>query len=438
MTAGSAAAEAVAALVAEARRPARGVAIEIGGQGIRFWSDDERGIEVARTILGPYCDITALGGPPDGRPQRAGGQHPPFPPRWTVTSARVDALPERIRALADLLARSGLTPLTVKRWPGDFDAARYDLPGGWSVVIHDRPFTGLTIFCPDECELHYLRADTAWDASHTEHVLKYPLRTTLRQAGLAQVHAAGCVFGGRGLLIMGEKASGKSTLLAHLMTTGADQVSNDLSFVAVAAPDGPRMIAFPHITRMGPGTVGDNAALRTGLAAELRTGDYLRSPVFNGGKEEFYFPVLERIWGRNPIARQAPLDAILFPALDLDCRAASARPVTAAERDERVRRALVTDPPLPDWLPFLPASGFRALAEAAADALLASDPPAYEVHYGSGASDPGRAIAQCLGIERLGIERLGIERLDIKRPDIAAGTGQPLEPTTTAAAGGGS
>lgn len=429
MTAGSPAAAAVAALVADARRPAHGVAIEIGGQGIRFWSDDEGGIEVARTILGPYCDITAVDGPlPDGRRYGAGGQPAPYPPRWTVTSARVDGLPGRIRTLADLLARSGLTPLTVKRWPGDFDAARYDLPSGWSVVIHDRPFTGLTIFCPEECELHYLRSDAAWDASHTEHVLKYPLRTTLRQAGLAQVHAAGCVFGGRGLLIMGEKASGKSTLLAHLMTAGADQVSNDLSFVAVAGPAGPRMIAFPHITRMAPGTVGDNAALRTGLATELRTGDYLRSPVFNGGKEEFYFPVLERIWGRNPIARQAPLDAILFPVLDLDCQAASARPVADAERDERVRRSLVTDPPLPDWLPFLSASGFRALAEAAADALLASDPPAYEVHYGSGASDPARAIAQ----------HLNIKCLDIQRLDITAGTGQPLEPTPTAAAGGGS
>lgn len=417
-SAGASAAEAVAALLAGARPRQHGVAIDIGGQGISFWSDDQAGLAVARAILGPYCEITSLAGPPPALAPAArapGGGPSAWPPRWTVTSARAEHLRERILALADLLARSGLTPLAVKRWPGDFTAARYDLPNHWSVVVHDRPFTGLTIFCLDECELHYLRAGEEFDASHTEHVLKYPLRTTLRQAGLAQVHAAGCVYAGRGLLIMGEKASGKSTLLAHLMSQGADQVSNDLSFVSMSASPDAAMIAFPHITRMAPGTIGDNADLRRGLARQERTGDYLRSPVFNGGKEEFYFPVLERIWGRNPIRRLAPLDAVIFPALDLDCTQASGRAVPAAERDERVRRSIVTDPPLPDWLPFLPAGGFRGLAEAAATALLACDPPAYEVRFGGGASDPARAVARCL--------------------DIPAGARQPRQPTRQAATG---
>ena len=283
----------------------------------------------------------------------------------------------------------------MRRWPGDVDAERYDLGPGWSVVVHRQPFRGLTVLAAPERTLHYLRADAAFDASHTEHMLKYPLRTTLRQSGFAQVHAAGAVHRGRGLLLMGVKASGKSTLLAQLLRHGAAQVSNDLSFVRPVA-GGLEMIAFPHITRVAPGTVGDNPVLRDGLAREDRTGDYLRSPVFHGGKEEFYFPVLERLWGRNPLCSRAPLDAIVVPAFDAGGTVSEAGPLAAAERDELVRHCVVEDPPLPDWLPILPAAQLRALATAAADALLSRRPPAYRLHFGPSRTDPVRALDRVL------------------------------------------
>jgi hypothetical protein len=375
-------------LVESTRGHAHSVLISVGGRSVRFWSDHPGGIHVARTVLGPYCDVTELDGTgtPNGNPYDL----------WTVTSARVDGLAAEMVRLTERCAAASISPMPVRRWPGDFPSDRYDLADGYAVVVHWRPFVGMAVFSRDDRELHYLRPDSAFDVSNTEHVLKYPLRTMLRQAGLSQVHAAGCVFGGRGILIMGEKGSGKSTLLAQFMSRGAQQVSNDLSFVRVTSGGRLEMIAFPHITRMAPGTVMANKMLREGLAREKRTGDYLRSPVFNGGKEEFYFPVLERIWGKDPVCRLAPLDVVVFPAFDLECTATASEPLPDSERDDRIRQSLVDDPPLPDWLPFMSDAEFRSLAAAAAEALLQRDPPAYELRFGPDTADPVEEVERIL------------------------------------------
>jgi hypothetical protein len=357
-----------------------GVLISLAGRSVRFRPDSPAGVVVARTILGPYCEIT------EPAPAQAAD--------WTVASAEVAELVDGTDRLVKRCADAGIPPSPVRRWPGDIDADRYDLGPELTFVVHRRPFTGLTVLARADRTLHYLRSGPGFNASHTEHVLKYPLRTTLRQSGFAQVHAAGAVFRGRGLLLMGEKASGKSTLLAQLLLRGAAQVSNDLSFVWPAADGKLDMIAFPHITRVAPGTVEDNPVLRVGLAREERTGDYLCSPVFSGGKEEFYFPVLERLWGRNPICRRAALDAIVIPTFDLRCTAASSEPLSTAERDAMVRRCVVDDPPLPDWLPFLSGAQLRVLATRAADALLRREPPAYRVRFGPASTDPVRAVEQ--------------------------------------------
>lgn len=350
------------------------VLISTAGRGVRFRCDDQRGIEVVRTVFGPYCDLTF------------GAGAEPGPDEWQVTAARAD-LPEAARRLIASHAASGGPVTPVRRWGGDFLSNRYDFGNRVSVVVHERPFAGLTAFFGPSRQIVYLRSAEALDVPHTEHTIKYPLRVTLRQAGLAQVHAAATRYGGRGILIMGRRASGKSTLLCRFLSRGGKQISNDLGFVRTA-DDGNEMIAFPHMTRMALGTVNDNAELRAGLGREERTGDYLRSPIFNDGKEEFYPPVLERIWGAGVIHRRAPLDVVLFPVLDLERRDAVVRRLSADEAAERVRHSLVEDPPLPDWLPIRTHDELRALAGTAATALLRHQPLAFEVGYGPQPSDP--------------------------------------------------
>nr|WTA00134.1 hypothetical protein OH820_34835 [Streptomyces sp. NBC_00857] len=359
--------------------------LTLAGQGVRFWSDIQQGLRVARTILGPYCDIE------NGASAEHGADR-----HWTVYSYRLPDYSATVERLLKVFTAAGISPVPIRRWPGDFASDRYDFSAGRSLVVHRRPFLGLTVFSRDERTLRYLRPDNACDVSHTEHVLKYPLRVTLRQAGAAQMHAAGCAFRGRGLLLMGHKGSGKSTLLCRLMSRGARQVSNDLSF-ALRTPNGAwEMIAFPHITRVARGTVDDNRTLHDALEREERTGDYMSSPVFNGGKEEFYFPVLERIWGTSPLCRSAPLDLIVFPSFDERRTVAAARVLPSRETRERVLHTLVDDPPLPDWLPFMSAAEFRSLASNTAESLLASDPQACELTFGPSGSDPVGAMERLL------------------------------------------
>jgi hypothetical protein len=358
------------------------VGVTLAGCGVRFSSDLQGGIDVARTILGPYCAIT------DGTPPGGVG--------WTVISALVDDLPAAIERLEAQLSEAGLAASQIRRWAGDFAADRYDLAGGRCVIVHRRPFTGLDVFSRDDRELYYLRAEPGFDVPHTEHVIKYPLRVMLREAGFAQVHAAACRFRGKGLLYLGEKGRGKSTLLVQTMGRGARQVGNDMGYLRPAAGGGCEMIAFPHMTRVAEGTVSDSERLRTGLAREAKTGDYLRSPVFNGGKEEFYFPVLQRIWGADPVCRRTPVDLIVFPALDLTCTAAAATPVPAGQVRARLIESAINDPPLPDWLPFHTGEELHALVASAARQVAACAPAAVELRFGPSFTDPVSAIEDVL------------------------------------------
>jgi hypothetical protein len=375
----------LARLVNQSRVGQHGVVIRLAGQRVRLRCDLPDGVRVAQTILGPYCDIG-----PDDAPSDTGEAG------WTVLSSVVADFADVSDHLCKRLASAGVPATPVRRWFGDDDADRFDYGPGRSVVVHRRPFAGLTVFSRDEREICYLRPAAAFDVPHTEHVIKYPFRVTLRQAGQGQVHAAGCGYRGRGLLLMGEKGSGKSTLLARFMSRGAKQVSNDVLFLRLAPGAVSEMIAFPHMTRLASGTIEDNPVLRDALAREARTGDYLRSPVFSGGKEEFYYPVLERIWGSDPVQRRINVDLLVFPALDLGCREASVRMLTGVERSDRIRRALINDPPYPDWLPFLTAAEFAALAAAAANALVSREPAACELRFGTSETDPVGVVEDVL------------------------------------------
>jgi hypothetical protein len=336
------------------------VRVELAGASVSFSSDSAHGVRIVRTIFGPYCDL--------GPPEHDG---------WRVLSARVRDL--------ERLIPDGPPPKSVRRWAGDFPADRYDLAPGRSVVVHSRPFVGLTLFDRDERELVYLRPGAAYEVPHTEHVVKYPLRVALRQAGFAQVHAAACSFEGRGLLLLGPRRSGKSTLLFRLMSRGARFVASDMSFVR-----GRRMIAFPHMLRIGAGTIDDNEELSAYFARHERTGDYLRSPIFNAGKEELYFPLLAEIWG--DVCRDTPLDAVVFPALDLARSTSEILPVPAEETRRRVRETLVDDPPTLDWLPFVADEEFEALTRSLADDVARSVPAGYELRFGARETDPVAAL----------------------------------------------
>jgi hypothetical protein len=365
----------------------QGIRLSIAGEVVDFIADTPSGIHLAEAILGPYCKTSRLPAENNGAEDH----------RWTVVSIAQ----HRVSGLAaDLYAALGRSAPArqVRRWPTDFDSDRFDVGDARSVVMHRMPFTGLTLFSRAARRILYLRADDAYDVSHTEHCIKYPFRCELRRSGFSQVHASGCVLNSRGILITGEKGRGKSTLVIHAMTRGATEVSNDLGYIRHTADGGYEMIAVPQITRLGPGTVADNELIRTALAAEPRTGDYLKSPVFNNEKEEFYYPVLRRIWGREPVCQHASLDLIIFPMLDVNLsRNSSATFVPPEEARERLLTCMLHDSPLPEWLPFFePEELSDVTAAAAANFLRGTPPPAFELHFGGSSTDPVSAIENIL------------------------------------------
>ena len=376
----------LARLVERSRAARRhGVAVELAGESVSFWPDSADGLRIVHTIFGPYCAVRDVS-PDDPEPSE----------RWHVASAEIPDL----GAVTDELVAGAGPPTPVRRWGGDVPADRYDLAPGRALVVHHRPFVGLTVFLRDEREIHYLRPGAAYEIPHTEHVVKYPLRVALRQAGFSQVHGAACSFHGRGLLLMGPRRSGKSTLLFHLMGRGARFVASDLSFVRGVRRGEAEMLAFPHMVRIAEGTIGDNPTLRDALAREERTGDYLRSPVFNAGKEELYFPVLERIWGRDAVCRAAPLDLVVFPALDLDRTHAEIERLPQDETERRIRDTLTNDLPILDWLPFVADEEFESLRVASAEDVARCAPAGYELRFGPHRTDPVTAFEALVGAQR--------------------------------------
>jgi hypothetical protein len=369
----------------------QGIRFSIAGQVVDFFADSPTGIRVAQTILGPYCE-TSRPPVPGGRDGAKAGHGA----GWTVaTIAR-----HRVPGIADdLCAALDGTPATgqARRWPTDFDSDYYDIAPGQRVVVHREPFKGLTLFSRDARRILYLRAGDDHDVSHTEHCIKYPFRVLLRRAGFSQVHAGGFSLGPRGVLVVGEKGRGKSTLVVHAMGRGAKEVSNDLGYIRRTADGHCEMVAVPQITRLGAGTVADSEKIRTALAAEPRTGDYLTSPVFNNDKEEFYYPVLERIWGTDPVCRHTTLDLIVFPMLDVHLTGAAwATEVPAEEARGRLLSCLLHDSPLPEWLPFFEPAELRTVTEAAAREFTSGMPPAFELHFGGAATDPVSVVEKIL------------------------------------------
>jgi hypothetical protein len=384
----------VASLVELARaRCEQGLLIGLADQGVSFWSDVSGGVVIARTIFGPYCTIDAV-------PPRDRGLDAP----WRAASAEVPRLAAVVEHLVEDAEAGGVSPAAVRRWAGDFPADRYDIGPGRCFVVHHRPFAGVTVFLRDEREILYLRPGSQFDVPHTEHVIKYPLRVALRRAGFSQVHAAACSFRGRGLLLMGQRGSGKSTLLMQLLSRGARFISNDFAMVRRVPGGGGRMVAFPHMLRIAPGTIRDNETLSDGLSRMERSDDYLRSPVFNVGKEELYFPVLARIWGGDVICREALLDVILFPALHLDRTASSSSPLPTREVARRILYTQTNDPPTLDWLPFMTDAQFRSLARANAVDMVRCTPAAHEVRFGARTTDPVGAVERILDAHTVRVE----------------------------------
>lgn len=149
-------------------------------------------------------------------------------------------------------------------------------------------------------------------------------------------HAAGVVYGGCGLALAGFSGRGKSTLALHIMSKGADFVSNDRLMVS-GSEDRLRMFGVPKLPRVNPGTLVNNPDL-----AEMLTPEEVATfTEMDAGAlwhlEQKYDVDLERCYGVGRQLLSHRLDALVI----LNWRREEDRETVVAPVELRDRRDLM-------------------------------------------------------------------------------------------------
>jgi hypothetical protein len=116
--------------------------------------------------------------------------------------------------------------------------------------------------------------------------------------GRPMIHGATVIVDGRRLLIVGEKGTGKSTLVLHLLTKGHDVEGDEHLLIADS-----HVVVRPRTLRIKP----DSLSVVSGLPAALRSSPWL--PAWNGAR---FYSVDPAVFGRPWRIAPGPLDAILF------------------------------------------------------------------------------------------------------------------------------
>jgi hypothetical protein len=102
------------------------------------------------------------------------------------------------------------------------------------------------------------------------------------------------------------------------------------------------------------------------------------------------------MWGDDLVCHRSSVDAIVFPALDVDRADTASTRLAPEETQRRFREALLHDPPLPDWLPAMTDDALAAMDTAIADALAPRLPDGWELRFGPRWTDPVAEVERIL------------------------------------------
>lgn len=238
-------------------------------------------------------------------------------------------------------------------WRPDFPSAFLFLSPDFTVVRHTAPFKGLTILLGKERLLVYVRpeAEPAF-IPHIETVAGYLWRVGLWQTGHVDVHSAMVRHRGCGLVMIGPKRAGKTSLAMHFLARGADLLGSDFGEVSVDPQGRLQAFAVPHICRITPETIADNAVLSGAIDISRRDNFvYSVGPVYSHGKFEFFAPGLDDLFQRPVNIRSMPVDLLIFPKFSRDLDRIEITPIPQDIARSRLIESISHDRPLADWLP---------------------------------------------------------------------------------------
>ena len=344
------------------------VQVELHGQRATLLTTEPRARETLFSVFGRQARVTDA-----GRPDAAG---------WRVGCLRSDELYHAWSRRFESAVSAGCPVTEVRRWDGDPAALRADLADHVAVVRHTTPFTGITVFAqPMRLSAYLLPAAEQPSVHHVEHLVKYPLRVGCWTAGGVEAHSATCRYRDRGVVMMGFRHSGKTTLAMHLLSRGGGLLGSDLVLLR-AGPGGLAAAAIPAVCRIAAETIEDNAYLRASVPSSPHGPDHLRGRVFFDGKHELYPPALDDLFGRPVAVATCAADLIVFPGFSRDRAGQRLRWLPAHEAQVLVRERLVTDKPLPDWLPFAEVHARAGIEARSLDGLVERLPPVAQLEFG--------------------------------------------------------
>jgi len=144
-------------------------------------------------------------------------------------------------------------------------------------------------------------------------------------------HAAGVRLYNKGLALAGFSGMGKSTLALHLVSQGADFVSND-RLILEKTESGIWMHGVGKLPRVNPGTILNNPSLQGLLPLQdyERLASLSKDDLWN--LEHKYDVPIDRFFGANRFKLRTPLDALIILNWKHNDQPAQMRPVNIEAR----------------------------------------------------------------------------------------------------------
>ncbi|MBA9036823.1 MULTISPECIES: phosphoenolpyruvate carboxykinase (ATP) [Rhizobium] len=302
---------------------------------------------------------------------------------WRIAILASDAIFEGWKNVGEVVPQAAFSQLK-SYWRPDFAAAFLALTPDLTVVRHKEPFAGLTMLVPDERLIIYVRPRSEpIFVPHVDTLAGYIWRCAMWRDGSVDLHSATVSHLGCGIVIIGPKMAGKTSLAMHFLAHGAQLLGSDFCEIAVAHDGRLRAKAIPQICRITPETVSDNAVLSGAIDVKCRFGtSYREGVVFSHGKFEFFAPGVDVIFERPVNIVSMSVDLIIFPKFSRELERQRITSLNGQIACEKLATAILHDRPLADWLP-LPEVASRASLEAPTLSRLADIPvKAFQMEFG--------------------------------------------------------